>query len=226
LSRVILEKPVASQLVKRFHTFYRSQRFIAAFTSAKFNIMFAKSYHWFFKHTVLQFTLSHPYFLKMYISFIIITHYLPMTHSPLDTPTCTACASFSCVPRPQSSCSFLQPDIWQKVQIIKFFIMQFSPAFCYFFLHRNPAHTQNASVFAMTKIYVSSLLYREMICNWNGLLWLTFELPWTYPKSTLRLKPVLPVIYTASRKSNMQQNSSHWNDGVEMSHLILVSAFY
>jgi hypothetical protein len=155
-----------------------------------------------------------------------ITHYLPMTHSPLDTPTCTACASFSCVPRPQSSCSFLHPDIWQKVQIIKFFIMQFSPAFCYFFLHRNPAHTQNASVFAMTKIYVSSLLYREMICNWNGLLWLTFELPWTYPKSTLRLKPVLPVIYTASRKSNMQQNSSHWNDGVEMSHLILVSAFY
>jgi len=35
--------------------------------------MFAKSYHWFF-NTVIQFTLSHPYFLKMYISVIIHKH--------------------------------------------------------------------------------------------------------------------------------------------------------
>jgi len=121
-STVLLEKLTDSELVKKFPIFYRTQRFITAFTNARH---LSLSGAW-----SIQSTPTTSHFLKTHLNIVFpfksgsskCPIYIRFPH---QNSVCTSLLPHTCyMPRPSHSSRFYHPhNIWWAVQIIKLLIM-------------------------------------------------------------------------------------------------------
>jgi hypothetical protein len=136
-NRVLLKKLIVTQLVKKFPDFYGTLSFISLFTKPA-------TYTCHKTNPVLNLP---PCFSKIHYN--IVSHLrvgLPSTLflSGFPTKILYTSAFFRLyMPRPSHISRFYHPhNIWCRVQVTKF-IMQFSPATCYFLILRSKYSPQH-----------------------------------------------------------------------------------
>ena len=159
--RVLLEKLTGSQLLKKFHAFCGTRKFITAVTTARhLYLSWARS---------IQF-MPHP---SSWRSILILFSHLRLGLSSGSFPQVSPPNTFMLLSpppyvlhvrvRPFHSSRFDHPNnIWWGVQIIKHLIMQFYPLCCYFV----PIRTKYSPQHPILKHHQPTLLPH---CGWPSL---------------------------------------------------------